>query len=198
MAILNGFTPATAQNMQLDAGILVKNLSDIENFDISNIEETLKTNKLGATEGGVTFTAIPEIRNIFDGIDGARGYYKGGNVIDSWEIKLTGTMKEMVTENFKLGLGAADVSTGTKFDTVTARMDIKLDDYLDNVCWLGSKVGSEDPIIIELKNVMNVAGMTFTAEDKGTGKAEFELQAHFDLSKAAEVPFKIYVPKKGE
>lgn len=193
--ILNGFTPNTAKNMQLNAGILVKNLTDIESFAGTLTDDQ----KIGATEGGAVFTAIPEIRNIFDGIDGARGNYKDGNVIDSWEIKITGTAKEMTAENFKLALGAADITKATedgKYDKIAGRMEIKTTDYLENICWLGTLNGSTEPIIIEIKNALNVSGLTFTAEDKGSGSVDFEIQGHFDIAKPDEVPFAIYTPKK--
>lgn len=195
MAVLNGFRGDTAKNLQLDAGILVKNLTDPKAFAGILTDEQ----KLGATEGGASFVAVPEMRNIFDGIDGARGNFKDGNVIDSWEIKLTTTIKEMTVENFKLALGTGDtVKAGAddKFDTTTARTIVKETDYLDNVCWLGTLVGSTDPIIIELKNVMNVNGLNFTVSDKGTGTVELELQAHFDITDPNTVPFNIYTPKK--
>ena len=38
------------------------------------------------------------MRNIFEGIDGAKGNYKDGNVIDNWEITLTATVKEMTAK----------------------------------------------------------------------------------------------------
>lgn len=193
--MLSGFTPNTAKNMQLNAGMLVKNLTNIESFN-GTIEDNLK---LGATEGGANFTAVPEIRNIFEGVDGARGSYKDGNVIDSWEIKLSGTLKEMTAENLKLALGAADTVAASeegKFDKTNARMEIKTSDYLTNICWLGTLNGSDKPVIIELKNVLNVSGLNFTAEDKGSGSVEFEFQAHFSLENPDDVPFTIYTPKK--
>ena len=88
MAILSAFTKNTAKNMQLDAGLLVKGLTDILNFNGTIADEK----KLGATSGGASFSATPEMRNIFEGIDGAKGNYKDGNVIDNWEITLTATV----------------------------------------------------------------------------------------------------------
>ena len=185
---LNGFTPNTAKNLQLDAGILVKN-----HTVGSAITDA---NKLGATEGGATFTAVPEIRNIFDGLDGARGNYKDGNVIDSWEISLTASVSEMTAENIKLAIASADSKTSTVegYQEITPRNDIKTTDYLENVCWVGTVNGQDKPMIIELKNVMNTNGFSFTASDKGRGKVDLELKAHFDLENADEVPFKIYTP----
>ena len=191
--ILSAFSKGTAKNMQLDAGILVRNLQNILDFD-GNLADA---NKLGATSGGATFSATPELRNIFEGIDGAKGNYKDGNVIDNWEITLTATVKEMTAKNLQLAMASADIDSGDdKFDVLSPRMDIKTTDYIDNICWLGTMNGSTDPMIIELKNVMNTNGISFTAEDKGSGSVELELQAHFDLSKPNEVPFKIYFPKQ--
>lgn len=194
MAILSAFTKNTAKNMQLDAGLLVRGLTDILNFSGTIADDK----KLGATSGGATFSATPEIRNIFEGIDGAKGNYKDGNVIDNWEITLTATVKEMTVKNLQLAMATADIDNGSegKFDVLTPRMDIKTTDYIDNICWLGTMNGSTEPMIIELKNVMNTNGISFTAEDKGSGSVELELKAHFDLSKPNEVPFKIYFPKQ--
>ncbi len=194
MAILSAFTKNTAKNMQLDAGLLVKGLTNILNFDGTIADEK----KLGATAGGASFSATPEMRNIFEGIDGAKGNYKDGNVIDNWEITLTATVKEMTANNLKLAMATADIVTGNdKFDILTPRMEVKSTDYIDNICWLGTMNGSSEPMIIELKNVLNTNGISFTAEDKGSGSVELELKAHFDLSKPNEVPFNIYFPKQG-
>ena len=194
MAILSAFTKNTAKNMQLDAGLLVKGLTDILNFNGTIADEK----KLGATSGGASFSATPEMRNIFEGIDGAKGNYKDGNVIDNWEITLTATVKEMTAKNLQLAMATADInSEDDKFDVLTPRMDIKTTDYIDNICWLGTMNGSSEPMIIELKNVLNTNGISFTAEDKGSGSVELELKAHFDLSKPNEVPFNIYFPKQG-
>lgn len=194
MAILSAFTKNTAKNMQLDAGLLVRGLTNILNFNGTIADDK----KLGATSGGASFSATPEMRNIFEGIDGAKGNYKDGNVIDNWEITLTATVKEMTANNLKLAMATADIATGNdKFDVLTPRMEVKSADYIDNICWLGTMNGSSEPMIIELKNVLNTNGISFTAEDKGSGSVELELKAHFDLSKPNEVPFKIYFPKQG-
>lgn len=192
--ILNGFTKDTAKNLQLDAGIIVTGLASPENF--SGV--LTGANLLGATSGGGSFVVETEVRNLFEDLDGARGNYKEGNVIDSYNITLTTTVAEMTAKNIKLALGAADTTAkqgeGTDVDITKARMTIKAEDYIDNVCWLGSLNGSDKPMIIELKNVMNTNGLNFTFEDKGKGKIELELKAHFDLTKPEEVPFAIYTP----
>lgn len=192
--ILSGLTKDTAKNLQLDAGIIVTGLTSPENFAGELTGATL----LGATKGGGSFVVEVEMRNLFEDLDGARGNYKEGNVIDSYNITLTATIAEMTAKNIKLALGAADTTvnqgTGNDVDVTKARMTINPEDYIDNVCWLGSLNGSDKPMIIELKNVMNTNGLNFTFEDKGRGTIELELKAHFDSSKPEEVPFAIYTP----
>lgn len=189
MAVLNGFTPKTAQNLQLDAGILVKN--HVVGSEITD------ANKLGATEGGASFAAVPTMRNIFEGLDGAKGNYKDGNTIDTWDITLTASVSEMTADNIKLAIAAADIDTTTNdtHDIITPRNEVKTSDYIDSLCWIGTINTKSEFMIIELKNVMNTNGFNFTATDKGRGKVDLELKAHFDLTKADEVPFKIYTPK---
>lgn len=194
--VLNGFTANTATNLQLDAGIFVRGLADPSTF---NGTVTTPAKTIGATSGGGSFTAIPTFRNIFEDLDGARGVYKGGQVIDSWEIKMTTTIKEMTAENLKLALAAADTTAASsgKYDTTVARLEVKEEDYLDNFCFIGTINGQDTPVIVEMKNVLNMSGLNLTVADKATGSVSLELQAHFDLSKPEEVPFKIYTPKVG-
>lgn len=188
---LNGFTINTAKNLQLDAGILAKNVEDLENFN----GVLLDSQKLGATSGGGSLTIIPTMRNLFEDLDGSRGSYVGGNVIDNYEIKLTVTLKEMTAENFHLALSASDTTDGLKHKKIKPRLELKDDDYLINVCWFGKINGSSDPVIIEIKNVLNTNGFNLTFADKDKGSLELELSANFDLANAEEVPVNIWLPK---
>lgn len=188
---LNGFTVNTAKNLQLDAGILAKNVEDLENFNGT----LLDTQKLGATSGGGSLTIIPEIRNLFEDLDGSRGSYVGGNVIDTYEIKLTVTLKEMTEENFKLALSASDSTQGLTNTKIKPRLEMQDTDYLKNVCWFGRINGSQDPVIIEIQNVINTNGFNLTFADKDKGSLELELTANFDLANAEDVPVNIWLPK---
>lgn len=208
---LNGFTKNTAKNLQLDAGIFLKSVEDCQKLaqDIKGLETGKSLDdilppgavKIGATSGGGNFTATPEIRNLTEDLDGARGSYVDGNVIDNWEIKMTTTMAEITAENLKMSLCASDIKNATGedlYDEITARNDIKTTDYINNICWLGNQQGSDIPIIIEIKNVINMSGLNFTFADKDKGKIEVEFTANRTLESPDEVPFKIYLPKQSQ
>ena len=192
MAVLSGFTPKTAENLQLDAGFFAKNQSITDTFDITTIADE---DKLGATSGGGTFTCIPTIRNLFEDLDGAVGEYMEGLAVETWEVKMSTAMKEITAENIAMSIGPADVISGTGFDTITPRMEIKDEDFLENLCWFGTVNKRQKPIIIEIKNAMNSNGFNYTINNKGTGQSDVEIKGYFNLENPLEVPCKIWYPK---
>lgn len=191
MGILNGLRADSAKNFQLDAGMLVKNITDFSDITTGDL--------LGATSGGGSFTAVPEMRNMFEDIDGARGKYAEGDVIDNWETKLTATLKEVTKENIASALVACDMVTnseaGATHDMIQARNEIKDTDYIDNICWCGTLKGSTEPLIIELKNAINEKGFELAFTDKGTGGIAVEFAGRFKLANPTDVPFTIHYPK---
>lgn len=181
--MITGLRPDTFTKLQLNAGLFLKN------FDASAITDAaaLKTavasaiskdeGVVGATKGGGTFVCEPDIRQIE--ADGMRAPFVGSTVNDGWTVKLTGTMLEMTPDNFKDALMSADVTTDAsnpKVKKVRIRTDLKSDDYIDTLCWIGDT--SKGYVMIELENALNIAGATFTFTDKGEGTIPFEFQAH--------------------
>ena len=190
--ILSAFRKDTAQNMQLDAGIFVANLTNPSEFD-GVIPETAIN--LGATSGDNSFTYTPEFRDILEDVNGARGKYKGAQVIDTITAEMSGTMKEITAENIKIALSSADIIEGSsseKFDKIKPRLEVKDIDYLENLCWIGSINNESELIIIEMKNVLNTSGFSYTATDKGSGSVEFTFVPHFDLENPDDIPVTIY------
>lgn len=186
----------TFQNLQLNAGAF------LVNFDYTGIEDiaALKTaiaealkdesKTLGATRGGGTFNATPEVRNIE--ADGKRYEFIGSTVFDSWTIKLTGTLMEIIPENFARILAAADVTenSGKTMKTIKVRTDVKSTDFIDSLTWVGDT--SRGAMMITLKNALNTTGATLTFTDKGEGTLPFEFTAHQSSVEETEyAPFEI-------
>ena len=191
MKILSAFNETTAKDFQLGAGILVTGLTDIENFN-GTVSKPAKT--IGVSSGGWKFTATPEFWNLYEGVDGVVGDMKGGKQYANWEVKLTGSTKAINYENMKMALRSTTTPDGTNYKKFSVDINITDEHYLPNVCWIGTHAGSDKPLIIEIKNVLNTTGLSITAEDKATGTIEFELVGHFDPAKPHEVPFNIYYP----
>lgn len=196
MALLSAFNKDTANNLQLDAGIICKG---IENPYKPTAGE-LKSKCIGATSGGAEFEVTPEITNIFEDLDDAKGKYKGGVEITNIDIVFSFTMKEMTAENFKLAMGCADItkveaeSSSDKLPhtLLTPRLEIKDEDFIDNICWYGRKRNGEKVCIV-LNNVFNEGGLNYTSESAGKGSLEVELHAFFDLKNPDKVPYEVII-----
>ena len=194
--MITGLRPATFENLQLNAGVFLVNFDATTYGDAAALEDGVLaaleegTNIIGATIGGGTFSAEPEIRQIE--ADGMRYPIIGSTVNDMWSVHLTGTMKEITPENFKRCLISCDMDTSKPNVTVlTVRTDIEPGDYIPRLCWVGDT--SKGFVLIELDNALNLAGASFTFTDKGEGSIPFDFQGHVsDLDKMDKAPFRIY------
>jgi len=186
--ILSDFSSETAKNFELNAGILVKNVTDAGSLDYTTGV------KLGATTGGKSIDFSMEMRNLFEDVDGARGKYMGGDIIDSRDAALTVTLLEQTSENLKIALVASDETANTALGVTLTPRDTILDtDYITNICWFGTIKGTDLPMCIELKNCLSES-FTFTAEDKGKGTIECEIHPRKDLSNPEQASFLIHMP----
>ena len=189
MKIFTGLTSNTRKNLQLDAGALFKNYDPA-----TDTPETATAKLIGATVGGSTFSAVPEVRQI--SVDGVKGPTKGYEVIDGWIVTLTSTIKEVTVASIKLALAAA-TSTATSTPADYTKIELKEledSDYVDNITWIGRMSGSEDPIMIVIKNALCLNGFSLQAQDKNEGSVPVVFTAHYDVSDLKEIPVEIYVP----
>ncbi|WP_066499893.1 hypothetical protein [Abyssisolibacter fermentans] len=190
--IFSGFTNKTGENLLLDAGAYFKNY-DVET---DTFESAVTAGKLiGATRGGGEFKAVPEIRTVE--VDGIKGRAKGLTEIDSWDVSIQANVLEVTTETLKLGLGVATIDTPTegKYDIVTAKNSIEDEDYLDNITWVGQLSGSNEPVIIQVYNTLNIEGLTLATAPKGEAVTSMTFAGHYKQDDLNTPPFKIYYPK---
>lgn len=193
--MVTGLRPETFMNLQLNAGVFLKNFDYSSYTDAAQLEEAILaaleagTNILGATMGGGTFQCVPTMRDIE--IDGMRYPIVGSTVNDMWTVKLTGTMKEITPGNFKDALAAADEETQGNVTKIKVRTDILAKDYINNICWVGD-TSDQGFVLINLVNVINLSGANFTFTDKGEGTLPFEFQAHHkELSEMEYAPCEV-------
>lgn len=179
--MITGLRPETFMNLQLNAGVFLKNFDYSKFTDASALETAILaaleagTNILGATQGGGTFQCTPTIRQI--AVDGLRYPIVGSTVNDMWTVKLTGVMKEVTPENFKDVLLSADIEGTGNVRKIKVRTDVLPKDYINSLCWVGD-TSDQGFVLINLDNVINLNGANFTFTDKGEGTLPFEFQAH--------------------
>ena len=187
-----GFSANTAKKLLLDAGAFVKN------YDPStDTWDTIKDTKvIGATQGGGSFSAVPTIRRIE--IDGVKGAAKGLEALDEWVVTITANVKEVSAETISLSLAASTTTpseTPADYSKITAKNEIALDNYLENVAWIGRLSGSTTPVIIVVKNALCTNGLSLTMADKAEGVIALTFTGHYDPEELDSPPFEIYYPE---
>ena len=179
----------TFKELQLNAGILTSNFAPTTGTVESNA-------MLGATSGGVSFTATPTYADWGDGIDNCPKNMMELKKLESWEVKISGTFLTVNTAQAKSLMAAADIgaSDTTK---VTPRNDVALTDFND-IWWIGDysdKNGATNGgyIAIHMMNALSTGGFQLQSGDKAKGQFAFEYTAHYSMDAADTVPFEIYI-----
>ena len=179
--------PETAfKNIQLNAGVLLSAFNP-ESATVAN--ESI----IGATTGGVNFTATPTFSDYGEDIDNCPKNMKELKKLDSWEISLSGTYVTVDVNAVKALVGAADVS-GNK---VTPRNDLKLTDFTD-VWWVGDYSDQNGEtnggfVAIHMMNTLSTGGFAIQSSDNGKGNFAFTYTAHYSIDAQDTVPFEVYV-----
>ena len=179
----------TFQNLQLNAGVL---LSSFTPSTATVSEEAI----IGATTGGINFTATPTYTDFGEDIDNCPKNMKELKKLDSWEAKCSGTFVTVDTAVAKSLIGAADIGSP---DTtkVTPRNDLAQADFSD--IWIvgdySDKNGDTNGgfIAIHMMNALSTGGFQIKTADKAKGQFAFEYTAHYSMSAQDTVPFEVYV-----
>ena len=176
----------TFQNLQLNAGVLLSAFNP-ESATVAN--ESI----IGATTGGVNFTATPTFSDYGEDIDNCPKNMKELKKLDTWEISMSGTYVTVDVNAVKALVGAADVS-GNK---ITPRNDLKLTDFTD-VWWVGDYSDQNGEtnggyVAIHMMNTLSTGGFAIKSSDNGKGNFAFTYTAHYSMDAQDTVPFEVYV-----
>ena len=179
----------TFKELQLNAGILTSKFTPATGtVEADNI--------LGATSGGVSFSATPTHTDLGDDIDNCPENMKELKKLESWEAKMSGTFLTVNTAQAKSLIGAADIGSS---DTtkVTPRNDLASTDFED-IWWIGDysdKNGATNGgyIAIHMMNALSTGGFQLQSGDNAKGQFAFEYTAHYSMAAPDTVPFEIYI-----
>jgi hypothetical protein len=184
------------QNLQLNAGIFIKNLDYSSISDATALKTaiaaavTAGTNILGVTRGGGSFNVTRELRT--PEVDGMRYPFKGADFVDSIDAYLSTTLLEVTAQNIKDILGTATATTSGKKTTIKMHTAIDPDtDYIDTITWFGDLADGQ-LVAITLKNAINTSDFSLTFSDKGEGTMTVEFHARQEsVVDYDEAPFEI-------
>ena len=191
---MTGYTESTMVNRQTGAGAYFKNYN-VETDTFSSAVEAGKL--LGATQGGGTFTAKPTITAVE--VDGIPSDAMGMEEVEGWEVSLQATFIEIKPELIKKVLGAAtQINTADgKYRKIQGKMNIELEDYENNVTFLGDMAGYDDPVIIQVYNALSMDGLSINPQDKKSSTISATFKGHVSPTDYAIPPFTIFVPVRG-
>ena len=179
----------TFQNLQLNAGVL---LSD---FDTSTgtVEDA---DLLGATSGGVNFTATPTYSDWGEDVDNCPVNVKELKKLDSWAVIMSGTFVTVTTALAKTLISAADIG-GSGATLVTPRNDVLTTDFTD-LWWVGDysdKNGDTKGgyVAIHMLNGLSTGGFQLQSANRAKGQFAFEFTGHYSIEDQNKVPFEVYI-----
>lgn len=176
----------TFKQLQMNAGVL------LSEFDPAT--PTVADAKIiGATSGGVNFTATPSFVDFGADIDNCPKNTKELKKLEDWDVRATGSFVTVTAAQAKLLSAAADLAN----EKITPRRDLDLEDFTD--LWLvgdySDKTGATNGgyVAIHMMNTLSTGGFKIQTADKEKGKFGFEFTAHFSMDAQDTVPFEIYV-----
>lgn len=183
----------TFKEIQLNAGILLDGFTPSTGV-IGNI--------IGATSGGINFTATPSFVDFGEDIDNCPKNTMELKKLDNWEVKMSGTFATVTASVAKSLIGAADTST-TDTSLVTPRADLASGDF-DDIWWVGDYSDKNEDssgstthtagfVAIHMLNGLSTGGFQIQTGDKVKGQFAFEFTGHYSVSDPTEVPFEVYV-----
>lgn len=176
----------TFQNLQLNAGVLLSAFDP--NSPVVESEAII-----GATSGGVSFTATPTFSDRGEGIDNCPKNMKELKKLDAWEIGMSGSYVTVDVNAVKSLISAADVE-GNK---ITPRNDVLDEDFVD-LWWVGDYSDENGEtnggfVAIHMMNTLSTGGFSIQSSDKGKGTFAFTYTAHYSMDAQDTVPFEVYV-----
>ena len=182
-------TADAAQNMQIGAGLLLRN------FDIESAKEPADEDIICNTTGDYTITCVPETSDIFEDVNNAPVNTMEGKRIDGWTCGLSIESLTFSPEALKFALGAADITEGN--DGVNPRRQYKLSDFA-NIYWVGDMLGEEDKLlVVAMDNTVSTGGISITTTNRGKGRMALDITPHVSAANQDKIPMAFYILTKG-
>lgn len=177
---------STFQDMQLDAGIILKQFSLTEAIagQAGFTDEDIVT----ATTGGIEITCEPEYSDLGDDVDNCPVNMKELKHLDSWTCTMSFTALKISEEGFKLSLGAADIDSTNH--VVKPRSYLKQTDFAD-LWWVGDRADG-GLVAVKLLNALSTGGLSIKTEKSSKGNLEVELTGHVSISAQDVMPMEFY------
>lgn len=174
---------STFEEMQLDAGVLLRN------FDPEKAAAPADGDIICATTGGINISCVPAFSDMGEDVDNCPVNMKELKHLDSWACGMSFTALGTSPESIKLALGAADID-GTNTAKVLPRRDLKQDDFAD-IWWVGDRADG-GMVAVCLKNALSTGGFTLQTTKNGKGQISVSLTGHVSIDDQDTMPMEFY------
>lgn len=169
----------TFDNLQIDAGVLLKKFSvETANFEDADL--------ICATTGGITVNCTPSFSDYGEDVDNCPNNMLELKHIDSYDCSIAFTSLGMSPELIALAVGAATVD-GNK---VTPKNSLDKADFKD-IWWVGDKADG-GMVAVHLFNALSTGGLSIQTTKNGKGQASMTMTGHFSIEAQDVVPIEFY------
>ena len=181
---------STFEEMQLNAGVLLKNFTP-ETQTAPQDEDIICP-----TTGGINISCVPTYFDLGEDVDNCPTNTMELKNHNGWECKMSFTSLGTSPESIRLALGAADIGTS---DTtkITPRRDLKESDFSD-LWWVGDRADG-GMVAVCLKNALSTGGLILQTTKNGKGQVSVELTGHVSIKDQNTIPMEFYsaAPSEG-
>lgn len=174
---------STFEELQLDAGVILKN------FTPATPTAPKDEDIVCATTGGINVSCVPTYSDMGEDVDNCPVNMMELKHLDGWDCKMAFTSIGTSTESIRLALGAADIDT-TDRSKITPRRDLKQTDFAD-LWWVGDRADG-GMVAICLKNALSTGGFTLQTTKNGKGQVSVELTGHVSIDAQDTMPMEFY------
>ena len=171
------------------AGVVLGDFDPMAKLDA----ETIKSNILFATDGGVQASCVFSYSDYAEGLDNSVANTKQLLHITGVECTMAGTAKTVTRTSAQTLLAHADVG-GADVVEVTPRKKVEMSDFKTH--WLVAPYGTEGGFVaVKLDNALNTGGFSWQTANNEKGSFPFSFKGFSDIKKPDEIPFKYFIKK---
>ena len=175
---------STFEDMQLDAGVLLKN------FDPTSVSAPADEDIITATTGGIQIKCEPSFSDLGEDVDNVPNNMKELKHLDSWACSMSTTALGTSPELIKFALGCADID-GTNTSKIVPRADLAQSDFESSIWWVGDRADG-GAVAVQLKNALSTSGFSLQTTKNGKGQTSIEITGHVSIKAQKDIPMVFY------
>lgn len=183
MGVFTVVPQSTFEDMQLDAGVLLKT------FNPASPSAPSDSDIITATTGGINVVCKPNFSDLGEDVDNVPNNMKELKKLESWDCSISTTALGTSPELIKMQLGCADID-GSDSSKIIPRAELRQTDFSD-IWWVGDKADG-GMVAVQIKNALSTEGFSLQSTKNGKGTSSLTITGHVSINAQNEVPMVFY------